>query len=178
MRKAVLFLASIGAISAQAQTFIDQARVRHVEPRYESVQVPRRECGTSWIHEAPASAGPNYGGVLIGAVAGGLIGNQVGNGRGRQAATAAGAVLGAFAGDRLAASGSHHEPQRQVRSCRDVLETQSRLVGYQVTYEYRGFQHTAFTRRDPGASLPVQVTVVPHEREEYSRHGASHVTRY
>ena len=175
MRHAAVFLLSLAAAGAQAQSFTDQARVRHVEPRYETVQVPRRECAAGWMNanEAPVSAGLNYGGIAIGAVAGGLIGNQIGNGRGRQAATAVGAVVGALAGDRLAGGyNTYQDPYRgQARNCRDVVDSQNRIVGYDVTYDYRGQQYTTFTRQEPGPTLAVQVTltVVPTgEAQEYS----------
>ena len=87
-----------------AETFIDNARVRSVEPQYENVSCPaqgvQRAAGSTKC-AAPA-AGQQYGGAVIGGVAGALLGNQVGRGHGREAATAVGAVVGAFTGDRLA----------------------------------------------------------------------------
>ena len=101
-RIATLSVLAAAALGAQAQAFVDQARVRSVEPQYETVQVPRQECRSEWVSEAPAAQGPNYAGVAIGAVAGGVLGNQVGKGHGREAATAAGAVVGALAGNHIA----------------------------------------------------------------------------
>ena len=43
-RVALLALLATGAVAAQAQSFVDRARVQNVEPQYESVQVPRQEC--------------------------------------------------------------------------------------------------------------------------------------
>lgn len=174
-RVALLTLIATAAFAAQAQNqgFVDRARVQGVEPQYESVQVPRNECGSQWVTEArPVSGGNGYGGAIIGGVAGGILGNQVGRGHGREAATAAGAVIGALAGDRL--SGNQQQPmyqesQREVRTCRTVNDVQNRLTGYRVTYEYRGHQYTTIMREQPGQSLPVRVSVTPVEEREYDR---------
>ena len=100
--KRVVVLTALAAAAAgafaQPQGFIDNARVRSVEPQYESVQVPREECSSQWVNEArPVQAqGNSLPGIAIGAVVGGVLGNQVGKGHGKEAATAAGAVAGAM----------------------------------------------------------------------------------
>ncbi|HSV81964.1 MAG TPA: glycine zipper 2TM domain-containing protein [Ramlibacter sp.] len=175
-RVALLSLIATAAVAAQAQTFVDRARVQSVEPQYETVQVPRNECTSQWVTEAqPVAAAPagGYGGAIVGGVAGGLLGNQVGKGHGREAATAAGAVIGAIAGDRIAnANAAPPQPQyvqREVRSCRTVNDPQNRLTGYRVTYEYHGQVYTTMTRQEPGRTLPVRVSVTPVDEREYDR---------
>jgi uncharacterized protein YcfJ len=173
-RFAILALAATGAIAAQAQTFVDRARVQDVQPQYETVQVPRQECSSQWVQDAPqvVSGGGGYGGAIIGGVAGGLLGNQVGKGHGKEAATAAGAVIGAIAGDRIQNSQPQQvvqAPPREVRNCRTVTDMQQRLTGYRVTYEYRGNQYQTVMRDQPGQSLPVRVSVTPLEEREYHR---------
>ena len=153
------------ALAAQADPFYDQARVRGVEPRYETVNVPREECSRHWVSERRA-VGPqhNPGGLVIGGVAGALLGNQVGKGHGREAATALGAVVGAVAGDRIAnrdRGDSYDEGPREVTTCRTVNEVRNRVVGYDVTYEYRGQLFTTLMRDNPGPSLRVRVSVDP-----------------
>lgn len=162
-------VASLAAIAAQAETFNANARVRDVQPQYEVVQVPRQECTSAWVQDAPVVApSRNYGGAILGGVVGGVLGNQVGKGHGREAATAAGAVVGALTGDHLAnraPSQYVQGPAREVRSCQTVYETQQQVTGYRVTYEYQGYQYTTVTRDHPGSVLPVRVSVVPLERE-------------
>ena len=188
---AIASLLAATAVGAQAHTFIDQARVRSVDPQYENVGVPRNECTSQWINESRrvgggdyyagggngggVSAG-NYGAAVIGGVAGAILGNQVGKGSGRQAATAVGAVVGAFAGDRLGNQGQYqqqyqgqYQPQyqeapREVTRCRTVNDMQTRITGYRVNYEYRGQTYSALTRENPGQQMPVRVTVEPVER--------------
>ena len=173
MKRSVIFcLVTLLAAGVQAQTFNDTARVRTVNPQYENVSVPRNECTNQWITEPqPVASSRNYGGLALGGIAGAVLGNQVGGGRGRQAATAVGAVVGALAGEHLANQNSFGGgypqaaplQQREVQSCRTVNDTQSRLTGYQVEYEYRGQVYSTVTRENPGRTLPVRVSVAPVE---------------
>ena len=165
-RLILLPLLATATLAVHAETYVDNARVRSVQPQYESVAVPRQECTNQWINETHRVDGPRgYGGAVIGGVAGAVIGNQVGNGHGREAATALGAVLGAFTGDRMAnhdrGGERYEEVPRQVQSCHVVNEVQQRLTGYQVAYEYRGQQFTALLPQDPGPHLQVRVSVDP-----------------
>jgi uncharacterized protein YcfJ len=174
MKRAALFclLAAAGFGAAQADSFVDNARVRSVDPQYENVQVPRNDCSTQQvIEQRPVQGGPNLGGVVIGGVAGALLGNQVGKGHGREAATAVGAVAGAVVGDRVAGGRSMQSEQvaRDVTTCRTVNDVQTRLVGYRVTYDYRGREYTTVMRQDPGQSMPVRVSIEPMEPEYYRR---------
>ena len=158
-----LVAASFGA--AHAETFVDNARVRSVEPQYESVAVPRNECTSQMVNEVRRTSGErDYGGAVLGGVAGALVGNQVGRGHGREAATALGAVVGAFTGDRFSNGNrpeQYVEVPREVTSCRTVNEMQTRLTGYRVGYEYRGQLLTTFMAENPGAQLQVRVSVDP-----------------
>lgn len=156
------FLA-VAAASAHAQGYVDQARVTHVEPQYERVRVPRQTCSEEWVREPQRQVRRDYGGAVLGGVVGALIGNQVGGGHGREAATAVGAVVGAFTGDNLS-NRVRWQPapaERPVTTCRDVDEIQSRLVGYQVSYDYRGQGFTTLMQDKPGQYLQVRVSVDP-----------------
>ena len=170
---------------AQAQTFTDNARVRSAEPQYENVNVPRNECTSHWVPEnggrvSTERQNRQYGGAIVGGLAGGVLGNQIGGGSGKDAATALGVVLGAITGDRLEnrnqvdqrgqyaqgqyGNGQYENAQREVQRCRTVNDTQTRLTGYRVTYDYHGQQYTTFMRNHPGQTLAVRVTVDPIER--------------
>ena len=164
-RLALIPLLATAALTLHAQTFVDNARVRSVQPQYENVSVPRQECTSQWVNETRrVSGGREYGGAVIGGVAGALLGNQIGRGHGREASTALGAVVGAFAGDRIANRDrvdQYQEVPREVTTCQMVNDVQQRLTGYQVSYEYRGQQFTALMPQDPGPSLQVRVSVDP-----------------
>lgn len=174
-----LLIASLLAsawLGAQAETYTDHARVRSAEPQYENIKVPRQVCRSHWVDEregrfdrAPQS-GPDrgYGGALVGGLAGGVIGHQVGGGSGKDVATALGVVLGAMAGDHLQNKArspyDNRSPameQREVQRCHTVYDTEPRLTGYQVAYDYRGQNYTTFMKTDPGNRLAVRVSVTP-----------------
>ena len=179
-RLVIASLLATGLLGAQAQTYTDQARVRSAEPQYENINVPRQECSSRWIDERISRRGGDiqyrddrqYGGAIIGGLAGGVLGNQVGKGGGKDAATALGVMLGAITGDQLQNrdqrggydDGPYETTQREVRRCRTVYDTQSRITGYRVTYDYRGQQYSTLMRTNPGHSLPVRVTVEPLEQ--------------
>lgn len=167
----VLLAAACATAAAQAHSYTDSARVVGVEAQYENVSVPRQECRTDWVTESrPAGGrdgreGHDYGAAVVGGLAGALIGNQVGRGHGREAATAVGAVVGALTGDNIARRGRWEQPSepvtREVTSCRMVSDMQSRIVGYQVDYEYRGQRFSTVMPDHPGSFLTVRVSVEP-----------------
>lgn len=165
---AIACLLAAGVAGVQAETYIDNARVRSVDPQYENVAVPRNECTNHWINEPRRHGRSNhYGGAVIGGVAGGLLGHQIGRGDGREAATALGAVIGAFAGDHIGNRDrwdQYEEVPREVRRCRTVTDVQARITGYRVNYEYRGQFYSTLMRENPGSSLQVRVSFEPVER--------------
>ncbi len=164
-RLALIALLATAALATHAETYVDTARVRSVQPQYDSVTVPRQECSSQFVNETQRITGDrNYGGAVLGGVAGAVVGNQVGKGHGREAATALGAVLGAFTGDRVSNRdrGDRYETvPREVTTCQTVNDVQQRLTGYQVSYEYRGQQFTALLPQNPGPYLQVRVSVDP-----------------
>lgn len=173
-RLALASLLVTAVFGAQAETYTDTARVRSAEPQYENVSVPRNECSSHWISDNNSPRGDarqdrRYGGAIVGGLAGGILGHQIGGGSGKDAATALGVVLGAITGDRLENQNSrpqyesepYENQQREVKRCRTVYDTQTRITGYRVTYEFRGQQYTTFMRSNPGNSLPVRVSVDP-----------------
>lgn len=150
------------AAHAQASSYVDNARVVRVEPQYERVSVPRQECRSEWVTEPRRVGRRDPGAVVIGAVTGAVVGNQFGRGQGREAATAIGAVVGALAGDNLANRDRwdrYEQAPREVTSCRMVDEVQSRLVGYQVSYELDGHRYTTMMNENPGPYVQVRVSV-------------------
>lgn len=164
----LLSMLAVTTLATHAETYVDTARVRSVQPQYETVAVPRQECSSQWINETRRIEGQRgYGGAVIGGVAGAVLGNQLGKGHGREAATALGAVVGAFTGDRVSnrdREDRYEQVPRQVQTCQTVNDLQQRLTGYQVAYEYRGQQFVALLPKDPGRELQVRVSVEPLPR--------------
>lgn len=156
--------------------FDDRAAVREVQPQYERVNVPRRECRTELVPERRVERGErSLAGPIFGGIVGGLVGSQFGRGEGRVASAAVGAMAGAITGEALSDRPAAREEihHREVQRCRDVDQWESRLSGYRVTYEYGGRVHTTVLPYDPGPTLAVQVSVTPdHARERRGRgHG-------
>ncbi len=156
---------------AQAADFEDYGHVVRVTPRTEQVNRPRQECKTEYV-QVPVRQAPqerSAGGSIVGGIAGALLGNQVGGGSGRTAATAAGAIVGAIAGDRVDNANRQvdHVPQQTteqaVRQCRTVDVWESRTVGYEVTYDYRGRNYTSVMSYDPGQRVKLRVSVEPQQ---------------
>jgi len=164
--KKVTYLATILSLALAApatqagHVFEDYAKVTRVTPQYEKVNLPRKECFTEYVPETSRRSG-SLAGPLIGGITGGVLGAQVGKGRGRVAASAAGAAIGAIVGDRLSDRGSDEYYEREVRRCRLVDHWETRIVGYEVTYRYRGHSQTAILPYDPGPKLPVRVAIEP-----------------
>ncbi|MEO7496858.1 MAG: glycine zipper 2TM domain-containing protein [Massilia sp.] len=174
--QAKLLMSALGLCAlplAQAAEFEDFARVVRVSPRVEQVRQPRQECRTDYV-QAPIQTQPQQrsaGGSIIGGIAGALVGNQVGGGTGRVAATAAGAIAGAVVGDRIDNNGRTVQQQPQqyqeqaVKQCRTVDAWESRTVGYDVTYDYRGRNYTSVMSRDPGQRVRLRVSVEPEQMQ-------------
>jgi uncharacterized protein YcfJ len=146
-----------------AEVFRDHARVVSVHPKVERVHAPRLVCRTVTVpgHRRELHHGDGAGAV-IGGIAGGLIGSQFGRGDGRVASAAVGAIAGTLIGHHAGRSSGHEViHDREEQRCHRVDDWQERIVGYRVTYEYGGRFHTTELPHDPGARLPVRVSVSP-----------------
>ncbi len=55
----------------------------------------------------------------------------------------------------------YEQVPREVTTCRTVSEVQTRVVGYQVNYEYRGQHFATVIRENPGPFVQVRVSVDP-----------------
>lgn len=130
---------------------IVKARVTHVEPIIEHVQVPRevRECWNEEVHGTQTRRSGN--GALVGAIIGGVIGHNIGNSRNRPVATAVGSLIGAGIGrdtDRVT-----HTPYRYTEqhcALRTEYSEERRISGYRVHYRFRGEEFVTHMDHDPG----------------------------
>ena len=131
----------------------EYARVVSSTPVSGSVAVPRQECAQvqQVVQQQPSGAG-----ALIGAIAGGVLGNQIGHGFGRAAATGVGVVAGSAIGNNVEANAN---PPQTIASqrCRTVSGYESRVVGYDVVYEYNGQRYTTRLPSDPGQRLAIDI---------------------
>lgn len=139
----------------------DQARVIRVVPIVERVRVavPYEDCrydNRRYPRDRHASATP----IILGGILGGLVGNQIGRGNGNTAATIAGVVLGSSIANDMEVN--NHRRRGSYGRPVEICDTgysyryEEQIVGYHVTYYYRG--RTYHTRSDhhPGAYITVQ----------------------
>ena len=145
-----------GALCAQVSHATDFATVVSSTPVTASVQVPRQVCseGQQWVQAPPSGAG-----ALIGAVAGGVIGSTLGGGFGRAVATGVGAMTGAVVGNQVEAN-ANPVAAVPVRHCQTVSSVETRVVGYDVMYDYAGQRYSTRMARDPGQQVAVNVQAV------------------
>lgn len=134
-----------------------QARVISSTPVVAQVAVPTQVCYDDQVQEAPRSSGA---GAVLGAIAGGAAGNAVGKGAGKALATGIGIIGGAILGDHVENDG--RQPNlRTVRRCEPQTSYENRVVAYNVVYEFAGQRYSTQMNQEPGAVLPVQVTLTP-----------------
>ena len=134
-----------------------RARVVNVEPIY----APRHGYGQgvhskSWhIHNGHKQGKSRHSiEPIVGAIAGGIIGNQFGSGSGNTAATIAGAALGAVVADKHTRKHYHKKARRcdshRVYGHKHYKKHRGEIIGYEVTYRYRGQLYQTHTLYHPG----------------------------
>src|SRR5690242_10960048 len=153
---------SSSAEAGNADAGAKYARVVSVDPVRKTVNNPRQVCHDEVVtHSEPPKDQHQIAGTAIGAVAGGLLGHQVGGGKGKTLATVAGAVAGGYAGKKIQQNRQHAtETSTTERKCETVNDTSTKVVGYNVRYEYNGVTRTVRMDHDPGDRVQVQEGVV------------------
>ena len=143
----------------------DYAKVLHVQPVTEIVQVPeeRQVCREEPVqHHVAGHRSP--GPTILGSIIGGVIGSQFGGGSGKTVATIAGATIGgAVARD---AQDRHHPSQHYTTlEQRCYVETnwlnEERVVAWDVDWAYNGKTYRTRMNEHPGDRIRVRVNVGP-----------------
>ena len=145
-----LLATALGATGARAADYAD---VISATPVTTTVSVPRRVCRDEQQVVQPAPSGV---GAVIGAIAGGVLGHQIGGGFGQAAATGLGAGAGSVIGNQVEANNAPATVV-PVRRCQTVNRVESRVVGYDVMYDYAGQRYSTRMARDPGKRMAVDV---------------------
>lgn len=142
--------------------YIDYAKVISSEPVYEVVQsaYPVQECWDEEVEYRRNSESPTS--TIAGGIVGGVIGNQFGRGSGKAVMTMAGTLLGATVGRDLGREPGHTVIADE-RHCETVkrYREEEKLVGYRVTYRYKGKILVTRTEHDPGDTIPIRVAIDP-----------------
>ena len=161
----VIMMVSGQALARQVEYI--EADVVSVVPVIQDVQVvtPERNC---WQERQYGSRRDGHGDHGVGLVVGGVVGGAIGHGlghkkRNKQVGAVVGSILGATLGNAISHKRRHHRQSEWVEHC-EVVETrreESRIVGYDVEYEYAGTVHETRMSRDPGSTLRLRVEVQP-----------------
>jgi uncharacterized protein YcfJ len=146
---------NIGSPSTATTTV--NARVVSSTPVVAQVATPRQAC---YDEVQVTQAQPSGAGAILGAIAGAAVGNAIGRGSGRALATGAGLLGGAVLGNHIETDG-RPGGQRTVRRCENQTAYENQVVAYSVIYELNGQQYSTQLPQEPGATIPVQITVSP-----------------
>jgi uncharacterized protein YcfJ len=164
----LFLLISQSAFPSEEEVSYDFARVTRVKPIYQMVQVnnPKEEC---WSEEVPTyrsgNGGEVAGATLFGGLVGGILGSHIGRGSSRVATGLIGSMAGAAIGHGIASSSRGYDGVTPVRRCRivDQPETEERIVGYMVDYEYRGEMYRTQMDHRPDEKIRVRISIDPVE---------------
>jgi uncharacterized protein YcfJ len=144
----------------------DYAKVLKSEPitRYVRVSTPLEECWDEAVTYRDSGRGDHGVSTIMGAILGGAFGNAVGHGKkNKKVGAAVGAVLGGTLAHAHAAR--HYSPVNEYTAVEERCEVyqdyeeHEQVIGYRVTYRYRGKVYTTRTDSEPGESIRVRVTV-------------------
>lgn len=150
-----LATAALGAASAAPALAQEvMARVLNTTAVMQQVAVPRQVCTNQQVIQ---QSQPSGAGLAMGAIAGGAIGNAIGGGSGRDIATMLGLVGGAVLGNRV--EGTRDEV-RNVQQCTTQTTYESRVLHYDVVYEYDNKRYSIKMPSDPGAYVRLQLSPV------------------
>ncbi len=148
-------------LAAAAPTAYDYRR-RENEPLYEApvtsvravVGPPQQHC---WVERQvvdTGSSGINVPGAVVGGVVGGILGHQIGGGRGQDLATGIGAAGGAVVGANVGRDAAGTVYTQDVQRCANV-STAAAVDYWDVTYNFRGYEHHVQTTSPPGRTILV-----------------------
>jgi uncharacterized protein YcfJ len=135
-------------------------RRRHDERVYEAqvtsvravVGPPEQRC---WVEQQTTAPSNNaIPGAIAGAVIGGILGHQVGSGRGRDVATGVGALAGGAVGANVGSQYGSGGYTQDVQRCA-YTQNSGRPDYYDVTYNFRGYEHRVQTTMPPGPTILV-----------------------
>lgn len=166
---AITLLALTSGAMADRNHRVDYAKVTDVRPIYESYtrKTPHQECWVETVRYDQDRGDRSATGTILGGIIGAAVGNELGHKkRNKQVGAVAGAVLGASIGRDIS---RRHETRatesryREVERCetRYSHRTEQRVVGYDVSYRYRGDEYRTTLDQHPGKRIKVAVSVEP-----------------
>jgi uncharacterized protein YcfJ len=166
MKYTILTLALV-ATTAHANTFIVDANVLEVTPRYVVQNVSKQVCEMVNTPVKVTYPGQvvyrktNTGRLLLNTAIGAAIGNQFGKGKGNDAATIAGGLIGygLTEPDIRYSNNRTVTEYRQVEQCNTVYDQVQVQQGYIVKYDYNGLTGTKVTDNYPDETISVTIKI-------------------
>lgn len=104
------------------------------------------------------------GAMILGGILGGVVGHQIDRHGNGDTAKLIGTLVGASIGHDI--GGNNAQPTTTVsQRCKHITryDSEERIVGYRVTYRYRGQTFVTRTDHHPGSRIRVNVAVTPDE---------------
>jgi len=156
-------------VMARSNSHVDSAKVTNVEPIVETVEIqtPQRSCWTETVaYKTPRHGYQSHTGTILGTLIGGAIGNAVGHSKtNKKVGTVAGAILGGTIGRDMSRSDNRYSKTEYVEEERcevtHDVSYKDRIIGYDVTYKYRGKTYHTQMDTPPGKRIKVAVDVRP-----------------
>ena len=148
---------------APAPAATNEYRRRNNERLYEAnvtsvravVGPPEQRCWVEQEQVPQERSKANVPAAIGGAVIGDILGHQVGGGRGKDLATVGGAVAGGAVGANVGRDRSGQPAQtKDVQRCENV-QSQARPDHWDVTYTFRGQEHSVQMTDRPGRTVTV-----------------------
>jgi uncharacterized protein YcfJ len=155
------------AISATAaDSSYDYAKVIKSEPitRIIRVSTPREECWDEAVTYRDFGHDDHAVGTVVGAILGSAFGNAVGHSKSnKQVGAVVGAVLGGTLGHahstrHYTRAGEYTAVEERCEVYQDY-EEHEKVIGFRVSYRYKGKVYTTRTDTAPGETIRVRVTV-------------------
>lgn len=146
------------------QPSVDYARVVDTRPIYQRIatEVPQQSCEYQTVSYREPGKSDSYTGTIVGGLIGAAVGHELGHSRrNKDVGAVAGGLLGASIGRDVSRSrsGTTHYRDEQVCHTTYRREYTEQLMGYDVTYKYRGQLYQTRTDHHPGKTIPVDVHV-------------------
>lgn len=121
---------------------------------------PQQRCWVERQAVATSSGDYNVPGAIAGAIVGGILGHQIGSGRGQDVATGVGAVGGAAIGANVGRGYGNDVVTQDVKRC-TTTSYNGRPDYWDVTYDFRGYQHRVQLTAPPGPTILVNANGEP-----------------
>ncbi len=145
-------LSLLSTASVQAQVYGNVISSTAIQKQ---VPVTKQVCTEQQVVVQQPKSGA---GTIMGGIAGGTIGNSNGKGDGNALATVIGIVGGAMIGDKI--EGEKAPRTQIVQNCTNQTVYETRITGYHVEYVYGGRRYSIEMPRDPGPTIPLQVSPI------------------